>query len=207
MKKILMITAVFGLVSACTSYDPDLDKEQAKRDANRAANREMYGCTGLDSHEAYRNCLIATHYKNSPKTYTTMRTPDGRSVAVVKTTVKNPNATSTVETERTVITKTVETISRPTVKKITTFEQRPVVTEYIIEEAPVTEVVVVEEAPVVEVAPVVVKEVIVEKTQPVVVKEQTWWETYQDTKEPEVTTTVKCPCEDPNAPCPQCAPK
>ena len=36
--------------------------------------------------------------------------------------------------------------------------------------------------------------------------DKTWWETYQEEKQP-VKPTVVCPCPDPNDPCPQCVTK
>ncbi|MBR4931965.1 MAG: hypothetical protein IKZ02_02940, partial [Alphaproteobacteria bacterium] len=62
------------------------------------------------------------------------------------------------------------------------------------------------------------KTVTIEKTETVVEKpvevvpmpqplpEKTWWETYQETKQP-VQPKVVCPCPDPNDPCPQCVTK
>ena len=38
-------------------------------------------------------------------------------------------------------------------------------------------------------------------------KEKTWWENYQENKPEDKPTEVKCPCEDPNDPCPQCVEK
>ena len=35
---------------------------------------------------------------------------------------------------------------------------------------------------------------------------KTWWETYQETKQP-AQPKVVCPCPDPNDPCPQCVTK
>jgi hypothetical protein len=70
-------------------------------------------------------------------------------------------------------------------------------------------------------APVVVqqpKTVTVERTETVVEKpvevvpmpqplpEKTWWETYQEEKQP-AQPKVVCPCPDPNDPCPQCVTK
>lgn len=38
-------------------------------------------------------------------------------------------------------------------------------------------------------------------------KEKTWWENYQENKPADKPATVKCPCEDPNDPCPECVEK
>ena len=38
-------------------------------------------------------------------------------------------------------------------------------------------------------------------------KEKTWWENYQENKPTDTPAEVKCPCEDPNDPCPQCVEK
>ncbi|MBR5129712.1 MAG: hypothetical protein IKV03_00600 [Alphaproteobacteria bacterium] len=38
-------------------------------------------------------------------------------------------------------------------------------------------------------------------------KEKTWWENYQENKPEDKPAEVKCPCEDPNDPCPQCVEK
>ncbi len=55
------------------------------------------------------------------------------------------------------------------------------------------------------------KETVVEKPLEVVpapqpLPDKTWWETYQEEKQP-AKPTVVCPCPDPNDPCPQCVTK
>lgn len=55
--------------------------------------------------------------------------------------------------------------------------------------------------------------VVISETETVVpqeqipVREKTWWETYQADRKPTDSGLVKCPCADPNVPCPQCNPK
>ena len=64
---------------------------------------------------------------------------------------------------------------------------------------------IVAQVPVPPPAPVVQPVVI---PQPVVTpapqKDPSWWENYQQTRVITPTVTVKCPCDDPNDPCPQC---
>ena len=38
-------------------------------------------------------------------------------------------------------------------------------------------------------------------------EDKTWWDEYKAQKKPEPVVEVKCPCEDPNDPCPQCVQK
>lgn len=46
----------------------------------------------------------------------------------------------------------------------------------------------------------------VSEPQPIV-EDKTWWDEYQENKPETKIEEVKCPCEDPNDPCPQCVEK
>lgn len=210
MKKLGIVLAACGFVAACTSYEPDQDIAAEKRREAQVAYHQDVGCPMVDDHEAYRNCVINTYYKNSPKTFVPAKLPDGRSVAIIRNdqTSSYDEATDTYKTERVVVIETVETISgKPAEAKM------PVVETPVIETPAPTPAPVVAEQP----KPAPKAESVIEievestpKAEPVPaeteVREQTWWETYQKEKPAEVAAP-QCPCPDPNEPCPQCIDK
>ncbi len=220
MKKLGIILVACGTVAACTSFEPDMDKAAEIRKEAQIQYHEEVGCPMVDDHEAYRNCVIKTYDKNTPKTFVPARLPDGRSVAILRNeeTTSYDEQTGTYETERVVVIETVETIA-PTTEAVTTTET----TTTTVEEpaASVTTTTTVTKEPVTQVTETVTTTNATEptesvtittpvtETEPTVVeeKEQTWWDTYQKDKPATKPTKPQCPCPDPNEPCPQCVDK
>lgn len=80
MKKILCSMVALTMLSGCW-YTTDYSEERAE---NRALKKSIEGCTFYDDHEAYRDCIIKTQLRNSPKTYTTDELDDASPVAVIR---------------------------------------------------------------------------------------------------------------------------
>lgn len=80
MKKTLSAILVCTILSGCW-YQTDYSKENAE---NRALKRAVEGCQMGDDHAAYRECMIQTQLKNSPKTYTTSQLPNGEPLAIIR---------------------------------------------------------------------------------------------------------------------------
>ena len=179
-KNILGIVAICLGVSACYYYNPE--DRSAERTEKLAMKRAYEGCTFTDDHEAYRNCLLTTAAHNSPKTFVVAEDSNGRSLAIIKS---NTTCDGTCDL--------VQTVSKTEVKTTVTEEPAKVIKTEIVE------------------VPVVQDEIIEIPTAKTVVteevKEKTWWENYQENKPEDTPTKVKCPCEDPNDPCPQCVEK
>lgn len=180
LKSVLSLMAICFMLSGCYHYNPENKMEQ--RTEKLAQKQATEGCLLLDSHEAYRRCLITTALNKSPKTFTTTECENGQAIAIIKSNHPCSGTCNTMVT--TEITRTIEmepieeqTVSQPASETV-------VVTK-------TTEVV----APAVEATPA---------QEPK--KDPTWWEQYQANKQPQ-TTTLKCPCEDPNDPCPHCVEK
>lgn len=191
MKKILCALLGATLVSACATWETDMDKTQAQRAQRRAENRAVQGCTALDEHGTYRQCIIDTYYASRPRTYTTTRLPNGQPLAIMGRGHNN----AFIETEQNIVTRTYETSSRPTVSQV-----------YRIETVVPETVVVTGQAPIVyQYAEPIPVQTVVRPKEPT--REKTWWETYQADRKPVTAPMVKCPCSDPNVPCPQCNPK
>lgn len=190
MKKITCAILSLTLLSACASYDADMDRSEARRARHRAHIQEEQGCRGLDEHAAYRQCAIDTFYRTHQTPYTMSTLPGGRPLVIIKR--SNGNI---IETKQTIVTKTVET-SDPVIQEPTgvapvfdetvLIKERPQPALYIMETTSPRETIVIEEKAV----------------KPV--KAPTWWENYQTTKKTDAGDAPKCPCADPNAPCPQC---
>lgn len=181
LKSVILMASAAILLTACTP-NPNID--DTARNERIAQKQAVEGCTLLESHQAYRDCLIATAQKNSPKTFVAAENSNGQAVIVIKS--NTPCDSTCVTPQKTVIETEV-------VKTVTVTKPKPVVTET------VTEVVK---------TPTVTEEVQVQEVvAPVPEKEKTWWEQYQANKKPEVAAPVKCPCPDPNDPCPQCIEK
>lgn len=212
---IFCLTMVLLTLGGCYHYDPtDRVEERAEK---LAMKRAYQGCHFFDDHEAYRNCVIATLERNSPKTFTVAENSNGQPLAIIKSNVAcGQNCPASQTTIKTEVTKTITTepvkkvvIIKPaesttsvpadtatstvtkqvieeqkTVQKSTQTKPTVTIKEVTVKDAPITETVVVQEQ-----------------------KEPTWWEKYQETKQPETVVSVKCPCEDPNDPCPQCVEK
>ncbi len=228
MKKLLCVGVALTLLSACTSHEVDLDKAADERMRNRAEIVNHIGCQFANEHDAYRRCIIATYENNRPKTFTTAQDASGQAVVVVSNGVSK--GTVSVDTQAPVTTTTTATtttqvvaqpvVAQPVVHNIGTVPCDAAVGGclYTTQElyqgqmAPcptcAVKEVVVEQPKIVTVER---KETVVEKPLEVVpapqpLPDKTWWETYQEEKQP-TKPTVVCPCPDPNDPCPQCVTK
>ena len=69
MKKLSSLVPVLMLLSACTSYQPDIEEAAEVRIQSRNELRAELGCQFADSHSTYRDCLLATYKKQKPRTY------------------------------------------------------------------------------------------------------------------------------------------
>ena len=181
-KNILGIVAVCLGVSACYYYNPE--DRGAERAEKLAMKRAYEGCVFTDDHEAYRNCLLATAAQNSPKTFVVAEDSNGRPLAIIKS---NTPCDGTCSASQTVL--------KTEVKTTITEEPAKVIKTEIIEVPAAQDKTI--EIPTPQPESVVTEEV----------KEKTWWENYQENKPEDKPTEVKCPCEDPNDPCPQCVEK
>lgn len=194
MKKLLCLGVALTMLSACSSYNPDLDKAAEKRAENRAEVRSEIGCQFANDHEAYRRCLLSTYKNRRPKTFATSQDCKGQPVAVVSKGAPIDSAASCMYQTQGLYEMSVPC---PTCQVHT--QQHYVIEEqqqrYVIEQPKIIER----------------KEVIVEKPVEVVpmpqpLPDKTWWETYQEEQKP-VEPKIVCPCPDPNDPCPQCVTK
>ena len=196
MKKGLVLLGALALTACTTGFETDVDVAAAKREANIAERRQVSGCTFVRDHDAYRNCLLHTYQMNTPATYSTSTMNDGRSVVVMNQTDAGQMAGGTAcglkplptqepgyewAAPTTVShTQSVETVCQKR------FEPQQTVIQTVEENLnpPPPEVVFVEpEQPVVEQVP---------PPKPA----RKWVRP--------VEVAPKCPCEDPNDPCPQC---
>ena len=194
MKKLLCLGVALTMLSACSSYDPDIDTAAEKRAENRGEVRAEIGCQFANDHEAYRRCLLSTYENSKPKTFTTSQDCKGQPVAVVSKDAKASATPCLYQSqdvyEMAVPCPTCQVQPQPQVQVQVQPQQ-----QYVIEPPKVIEQ----------------KEIVVEKPVEVVpmpqpLPEKTWWETYQEEQKP-VAPKVVCPCPDPNDPCPQCVTK
>lgn len=173
---------ILGIVTVCLAlsacYYYNPDDRGAERAEKLAMKRAFEGCLLIDDHEAYRNCLLATMQQNSPKTFITAEDSNGRPLAIIKSNVPCDETCATAQT-----------IVKTEIKTTVTEEPAQVIK---------TEVVDISTKTTETVEPTKVVE------EP---KEKTWWENYQENKPEDKPVEVKCPCEDPNDPCPQCVEK
>ncbi len=211
MKKLLCLGVALTMLSACSSYDPDLDAAAEKRAENRAEVRAEIGCQFANDHEAYRRCLLSTYKNNKPKTFTTSQDCKGQPVAVVSSGAVVSNNTGSgngVNGNGTVsgvasVACTADSVTPCLYQTQDVYEMTmPCPTcqvqpqqQFVVEQPQVIEQ----------------KETVVEKPLEVVpmpqpLPEKTWWETYQEEQKP-AEPKVVCPCPDPNDPCPQCVTK
>lgn len=233
MKKLFCLGVCLTVLSGCTPFDPDLDKAAEKRAESRAEIRTEIGCQFADSHSAYRRCILSTYENNKPKTFITSQNCKGEPLAIVSDApIKETVAPSDVIVEKTTKTtsteqpaptpvpqqqQVVQTAPAGQVQLVGTcgsttapcYYQQQAIYEEVIPCPSCNQPPMVVEHP---------KTVTIEKTETVVEKpvevvpmpqplpEKTWWETYQETKQP-VQPKVVCPCPDPNDPCPQCVTK
>ena len=230
MKKLSFLVPTLALLSACSSYDPDIYAAQEKRNLSREEARASMGCQFADTQSAYRECLVATYNRSKPRTYSVTVASDGKPVAVVSngvmqaetTTASIADVQTTVQTQMPV--QTVQTV-QPKIIQVNSQGQvcegitgSPCVYQtagevYEMQMPPVScgdqpcPPMVEEPKKVV----VTTTETVTEKPVEVVpmpepLPEKTWWETYQE-EQPLPEPKVVCPCPDPNDPCPQCVGK
>lgn len=228
MKKLSFLVSTLALLSACSSYNPDIYEAQEKRNLNREEARISMGCQFADTQSAYRDCLLATYNRNKPRTYSVTTTVDGLPVAVVSNgTMATPQVSAqVVETKTTVQNEMVPVQAvQPQIIQVDSQGQvcegitgSPCVYQtqgeiYEMQMPPVScgdqpcPPMVEEPKKVV----VTTTETVTEKPVEVVpmpepLPEKTWWETYQE-EQPLPEPKVVCPCPDPNDPCPQCVGK
>ena len=232
MKKFAIILCAGVAVTACSNFEPDLDMARDIRDENNRLAREEVGCTFAGDHDAYRQCVLNTYYKNTPKTFVTGRTEDGKALAILKneSTSSYDESTGTYKTERVIVIETEERlVDIPTPSPITATanlvetvpplpaETKDPVVPAQVETVPplpaeTKEPVVPAQNPVQNadeiVSDIVVNSETITETvpppEPILEKEETWWSQYK--KQPAQPAPV-CPCLDPNEPCPQCVDK
>lgn len=217
MKKLVSLGVALTLLSACTQFDPDLEASAEKRAENRAQIRSEIGCQFADDHAAYRRCLLSTYENSKPKTFTASQDASGQPLAVVsngaskgvvspRSSASDTSAATPVANAQPVGLTAVSCgeVSSPCFYQTTDLYEMNLPTP-----APVVEQQYVVEQP--KVVTVEQTETVVEKPVEVVpmpqpLPDKTWWETYQEEKQPEQPKIV-CPCPDPNDPCPQCVTK
>lgn len=221
MKKLSSLVPVLMLLSACTSYQPDIEEAAEVRIQSRNELRAELGCQFADSHSTYRDCLLATYKKQKPRTYSVTTNCDGQAVAVVSNgelKPANPAILHAAGMETATVVTTVPATATPVAPaqaqgtcvslpgQPCVYQQADGVYEMQIPATPCGQ----EECPPMIEGPktitVTTTETVTEKPLEVVpmpepLPEKTWWETYQETKE---APKVVCPCPDPNDPCPQC---
>lgn len=169
--------AVIGFSLLTACYPYELDDADGRAE-RLAEKRAVEGCKMGDEHKDYRDCVIATAQNNSPKTYVTGEDTQGRAIAIIKS---DKPCTNCVTTQTVVETVEVVQETKPAQPMIAT----PTVKETVV--TTITAEPVIKEVPVPE--------------------DKTWWDEYKAQKKPEPVVEVKCPCEDPNDPCPQCVQK
>ena len=217
MKKFAIILCAGVAVTACSNFEPDLDMARDIRDENNRLAREEVGCTFAGDHDAYRQCVLNTYYKNKPKTFVTGCTEDGNALAILKneSTSSYDESTGTYKTERVIVIETEERlVDIPTPSPITatanlveTVPPLPAETK-----GPVVPVQDQVQDPAQNADEIVSDTVVNSETitetvpppEPILEKEETWWSQYK--KQPAQPAPV-CPCPDPNEPCPQCVDK
>jgi len=179
MKKLPVVLCTCLALAGCTTFEPDIDRAAANRDAERQAYHEEFGCHFAGDHDSYRDCLLHTYQSNKPKSFSVTQDEKGRTVAIIKDETKQSydKSTDTYKTERVIVIETEERLV-------------PVPT-------PVVENCDALPEPTVEPTPAV---------EPKQAPKDTWWETYKKNKSVE-GNDVQCPCPDPNEPCPQCVDK
>lgn len=201
MKKWTVLMLACTALAGCHWYEADMDKAAAQRAERRAAYHQEFGCPEIDSHADRRQCILNTYRATKPRTYRTQNLQDGQPLAVIRDETKRiyDEDNNTYKTERVIVIETEERLEPLpaatalipyTVEKLT---QEEIETPKTVEEKAEPAETKAEEP---------VKEEV--KAEPAVAKESSWWETRPEVEEPE---KPKCPCEDPNDPCPQCVEK
>ena len=192
MKKTLVIMGSL-LLSACVAHDTDLDAQAAQREAKLNMRHQRSGCTFTSDHDAYRNCILNTYYMHQPQTYVPAELDNGRPLAITA-----PGGCC-AQHQPAVLPALAEP-QQPYLWAAPTTEAHTSSVETVCEKTyqPQEAVITTTEMPMNPPPPEVI---VVEQEQP---KEEprTWWASYQEKKTP--APAPKCPCEDPNDPCPQC---
>ncbi len=221
MKKIWGVLFGCTLLAGCIGYETDLQDAQQERDALLLQKRTKEGCTFVRDQDAYRECLLNTYYSQYPKGYQTAELVDGEPIAIVGNSFSGyaqataqvaplpPSTPKVVPYSTTEITTTDSTFTQEYVTpQATVVQAREVVAQMpVFEPLPIPQKMVAQvpvETALPEPAPMVRTVAIPESVQqPVVQQDPTWWENYQQNRTV-VQSAVKCPCDDPNDPCPQC---
>ena len=212
MKKISCLVPVLALLGACSNYNPDIDVAAEKRAISRSEIRDSIGCQFLDTQATYRECLLATYNAKKPRTYSVTTNANGQPVAVVSTGIVSTTQTVVNEPAQGVIMVNADgTPACPTAPgQPCTYQTQEIYQAQMpaipcgdgscppMVEGPTTVTVTTTET--------VTEKPIEVVPMPEPLPEKTWWETYQEAKEPTAPKVV-CPCPDPNDPCPQCVGK
>ncbi len=218
MKKLLSLTLALGLLSGCSSFEPDVYEAADERAQHREEIRQSVGCQFVDDHAAYRKCVLSTYESSKPKTFSVTTASNGEPVAVVSNGELKPTnpalLAKTTETQTTAMemvpVQPVSTCtSLPGMVGPCTYQTQEMYEVQLPAQPCVAPCAPIAEAP--KVVTVSTTETVTEKPievvpMPAPEPEKTWWETYQETQ-PEKKPTLVCPCEDPNDPCPQCVTK
>jgi len=148
MKKLLCIGVALTLLSACTAFEPDLDKAAEERAKNRSEIRNAIGCQFIDEHDAYRRCVIATYENNKPKTYTTTEDCSGQPVAVVSEGISKGTVTADGQVQTKQVTTTVKEVAvQPVSQPVSQPAPQPVLAPVPVVQAQPAQVIVQEVAP------------------------------------------------------------
>ena len=192
------------LLGGCVAHETDFQVAQEERDAMLLNKRMKEGCQFVRDQDAYRECLLNTYYSQYPKGYRTAELVDGEPIAVISN-------SQSYQGQRMVSQVAPLPSAGPQIVPYSTSEVTTVDSTYTQDYVAPQQTTIVKSQEIVAQVPVpppapVVQPVVI--PQPVVTpapqKDPSWWENYQQTRVITPTVTVKCPCDDPNDPCPQC---
>ncbi len=209
MDKRWVILLGCALLAGCVSHETDLYGAQEERDAMLLNKRMKEGCQFVRSQDAYRECLLNTYYSQYPKGYKTAELVDGEPIAIVR----DPHSSYVASRQGAVaqvapLPSTEPRIIPYTTSEVTTVDSTytqdyvaPQQTTLVKTQEIVAEVPVAQPVPAPVVQPIVMPQPV---ATPAPQQDPSWWSNYQQTRVITPTVTVKCPCDDPNDPCPQC---
>ena len=203
---ILLTCALWG---GCFAHETNLQAAQDERDALLLNKRMKEGCQFVRDQDAYRECLLNTYYSQYPKGYRTAELTDGEAIAIVS---DSKASYGSYQGQRMVSQVAPLPSSGPQIVPYATSEVTTVdstyTQEYVAPQATVVktqEIVAQVPLPTPQPEPVVQPVVIPQPVAtPAPQQDPSWWNNYQQTRVITPAPTVKCPCEDPNDPCPQC---